>query len=92
MLLALMAAAAANPTVTHQANAVRAGDLVRSLSDQSGISLAVSPALESEPVITEFRDRPLDEVLDALALVVAANGKNAKASVLSFDPHLSALA
>ncbi|MEW5884022.1 MAG: hypothetical protein AB1725_07350 [Armatimonadota bacterium] len=72
MVLATLAILSLGPTVTHQANAVRVGDLVASLAEQSALPLDCSPALATEPVVTEFRDRPLEEVLDALAWVVGA--------------------
>jgi hypothetical protein len=62
----------AEPLVSFHADAVRTGALVESLADQSGRKLTFSPAVADEPVVADFSNVPLNDVLSRIALVVGA--------------------
>lgn len=59
-------------TVSYAADAVTVGDLVKALAKQANARLDVTATLASEPVIVQFKDRPLDEVQSRLADLIGA--------------------
>lgn len=59
-------------TVTFQADAISTKDFIREMARQSGSRLECDPLIGVEPIAVRFEDRALDEVLDVLATVVAA--------------------
>jgi hypothetical protein len=57
----------ADPLVSFQADAVRVDTLLADLARQSGQKVACDAAVAPEPLIVQFKDQPLEEVLKRVA-------------------------
>jgi hypothetical protein len=75
-LLVLASLALTSPSVSFAADAVTVGALVKDLARQTGTRLDVAPLLAAEPVVAQFENRPLDEVLVRLATLVDADWRD----------------
>ncbi|MEZ0324691.1 MAG: hypothetical protein ACAH95_02195 [Fimbriimonas sp.] len=71
-MLASFIALLVPPLVSYESNAVPVAELVASLASQSGQRLEAGKEIASEPVIVQFKDKPLDDVLKILADVLQA--------------------
>lgn len=58
------------PHVAIDSDAIRSGDLVRELSRQTGARLACDEVVADEPLVADFKDRSLDQVLPKIATLV----------------------
>lgn len=65
-------ALAQSPTVSFAADATTVGLLVQDLNRQTGQTLQVAPNVASEPLIVDFENRPLSDVLPRIAKIAGA--------------------
>lgn len=72
LAIASLALSQSGPAVTYAADAVTVGELVKALAKQANVRLDVAPAVAAEPVVVQFKDRPLDEIQARLASLVGA--------------------
>ena len=67
MVLCALALVLLQGTVSFEADAVRTDALVADLARQTGRQLLCDAVVASEPVIAQFKDQPLDDVLKVFA-------------------------
>jgi DNA-binding HxlR family transcriptional regulator len=70
--IASLALIQSGPAVSYAADAVTVGELVKALAKEAKVNLDVAPAVAGEPVVVQFKDRPLDEVQARLANLIGA--------------------
>lgn len=72
--LALLAALIPQ-TVSFEADAVQVKVLVAELAKQSGLNLVCDPVVSTEPIVADFKDQPVEDVLARLADLIGAEWK-----------------
>lgn len=71
-MVAILAAVAVSASVSFASDAVRVDALLEDLASQTGLELRCDAGVGATPVVAQFHERPLDEVLALLGKVVDA--------------------
>ena len=68
-VMATVAAAQEQPTVTFSRPTMSMGEVLKAITQQTGVSVTANPGLRDVPILVSVKDVPLDELLDRIALV-----------------------